>query len=257
MSEEVKTEKPEEKTEAPKEEKVEAVSFEEALKPKEETVEAKTEEAPEKEAVKVEAQAEEAVVVESADEKTGLLAGIQAERKKRQEWQKTALEQQREIERMKAEAPLDVAADDGSQFKNQILGISESSARMAHKDFQPNYDAFYAAVFDGETINRQLYDSVMNSPHPGEAAYQAGKLIKFQQKFGYTLDEQIPNLEKDLEARMKDKWRKEVEAEFNGKVAVKEKQPTNILSTRSAGTQVEAPFRPTTFADILGSNKRR
>lgn len=189
--------------------------------------------------------------------------GIIAERKKRQEAQAQLLQAQKELEELKAQG-MNPSVDETqienhveNKMKSKILAISEGSARQAHPDYQEKYEAFQSAVFDGDQVNRALYESVLNSDHPGEAAYAAGKMILFQKEHGSDLDSQVKSIEQKAIAREREKLRKEVEAEFQGKVQTKQKQPTNLFSTRSAGSSSEEPFIQPSMADLLEIKRRK
>jgi len=229
----VVAETPEVKVEETKTDVVEAVSQE----PQVETAET----APKTE---VEAQPKEV---------TGVLKGIQAERKKRQALEERIRELEGQINQYSqpvyTETTTDVQPSTGVEMK--ILTLSENAARRAHSDFQEKFD-----LFQEEAIkNPALYDMVVNSDDPGEAAYQAGQTLMVQKKYGIDLNTQISNIKKELESELKAKIRAEVEKELLGKIQTKQNQPTNLLTTRSA-SGAEAPFRPSTFADILGARKR-
>jgi hypothetical protein len=98
---------------------------------------------------------------------------------------------------------------------------------------------------------------IMNSDHPGEAAYQAGKTLMIQKKYGTTLDEQIENIRNETREELKKSLRAEIEAEMSGKVASKLNHPTNILSARSAGGgDGKSAFQPASFRDLLSKKQR-
>jgi hypothetical protein len=197
--------------------------------------------------------AEGTEITNPKEQQTVPVAALQSERKKRQLEQQRALELQKELDDMRSQG---VTPEESqvmeSKFKNSLLAVSESSARQTHKDFQEKYDAFQAAVFDGDAVNKDLYDMIVNSPHPGEAAYQAGKSILFQKEHGTDLDSQIASIEAKAIARESARIRKELEAEITGKINTKLNQPTNLLHSRSAGSGSETPFRQAGMADVLG-----
>lgn|GEM_PF-4669391 len=199
------------------------------------------------------------VVEAIADPKQeGLVKGLQAERKKRQEAQQQLMDLQKRNEELEAQGlqPVDTSHID-AQMKNKILAISESSAKLSHPDYAEKYAAFEAAVYDGPEINRLLYDSVVNSDHPGESAYEAGKMILFQREHGVRLDDQVKSIEAKAIAREREKIRKEVEAELHGKIQTKQNQPTNLLTSRAAGSSGEVPFVQPSMGDVLGHKRRR
>lgn len=189
---------------------------------------------------------------------SGVLKGMQAERKRRQ-----ALEEEVRQLRSQLNAPQDIytpAVEEVPQsnqippdYENKVLTISETQARAAHPDFQEKFDLFMEATASNPTLAQM----VMNSDHPGEAAYQAGKTLMIQKKYGTSLDEQIENIRKETREELKKQLRAEVEAELSGKVATKLNQPTNILSARSAsGGDGKSSFQPSSFRDLLGKKSR-
>lgn len=207
----------------------------------------------------VEAKAQEKVL-ETPEEKEPLVPvkAVQAERKKRQEVQQRLMELQRQNEELMAQGSIapDTSALE-ADTKKQMMAIADISSRAIHPDYQEKFDAFQSAVFDGEQINSSLYESIINSDHPGEAAYNAGKQILFIKKYGTDLDSQVKALKEETRAELKEELRKEVEAEMLGKIQTKQNQPTNLLTTRSAGSPSDRPFVQPSFGDVLQAKRRR
>lgn len=236
---------------APSEKETVSVSEKQTETPKEEP---KVTEAPKTEAVVENNEVKTTEAVEDPEKKvSGVLKGIQAERRKRQ-----ALEE--ELRQLKSQVqnsqtyyePTAESQENAGQFENKILAISESSARSVHPDFQEKFDAFFEAAQNNPT----LYDAVINSDHPGEASYQAGKALLFQKKYGTDIDSQQKAIREEAIKELKDSIRKEVEAELTGKIQTKLNQPTNLLSARTAN-QDAGRFQPTSFGDLLRVNRKR
>ena len=188
---------------------------------------------------------------------SGVLKGIQAERRKRQQLERELSEMKQRISQYETPAYQEPQYTDAqveqpeSKTEMRILSISESSARASHPDYQEKFEAFYKEA----TQNPQLYQMVINSDHPGESAYQAGKTLLIQQKYGVDFDTQYSKIKEELTAELTPKLRAEIEAQFTGKVQSKLNQPTNILQARNAGDGGPPPFRPTSFADVLGRKR--
>jgi len=187
---------------------------------------------------------------------SGVLKGIQAERKRRQALEEELKELKSRYQSENLYSPvIEEVPQTHSQpdFENKVLTISETQARAAHPDFQEKFDLFMEATVN----NPSLAQMIMNSDHPGEAAYQAGKTLQVQKKYGNTLDEQIENIRKETREELKKSLRAEIEAEMSGKVATKLNHPTNILSARSAsGGDGRGSFQPASFRDLLGNKSR-
>lgn len=191
-------------------------------------------------------------IEELQKQNAGLMKAMIAERKKRQELE-AGLQQQ-------PQAPAPQYFEDPQRFieqqvgamkqqvGNQLVHISEAMAKQAHPDFHEKYGAFQEAVLQ----NPSLLDMVMADPNPGEAAYQTGKQILFNQRYGSEPEQIISKVREELVPTL----RKELEAEILGKARQMVNQPTNILSARSAGGEEAPAFRYTTVQEALGRKKR-
>lgn len=188
---------------------------------------------------------------------SGVLKGIQAERKRRQALEEEVKQLRSQLQTPDIYSPVIEEVPQPSlshpDFENKVLTISETQARAAHPDFQEKFDLFMEATVNNPSLAQQI----MQSDHPGEAAYQAGKILQVQKKYGTTLDEQIENIRKETESNLRAKLRAEIEAEMTGKVAQKLNHPTNILSGRSAsGGDGRGSFQQSSFRDLLGNKSR-
>ncbi len=193
----------------------------------EETVEAPEEAAPVTEPAAGATSAEKSNV-----QVAGVLKGIQAERSRRQFAENRLKEVEAELLQFKGEpaAPPQRAVSDPA-IERKLLTISETSARTAHPDYTEKFQVF---ATEAES-NPALYQMVMESDHPGEAAYQAGKNLMVQKKYGTDPEAMVKKIREETETEMKAKIRAELETEIKGKVQAKNNQPKNILAGRAAG----------------------
>lgn len=191
------------------------------------------------------------VEVNPLEEKVaGLTAALRAERQRRQEAEQYRQSQELGFEQQQTDT--NSVESLKKEFDNKFLFMSETSARTAHPDYDEKFGAFYNAIYtEGVLTNPSLYKTVMSSDHPGEAAYQAGKSLLVQKKYGVDWDSQYSNVRKELEAELRPQIRSEIEAEFQGKVIDKQKQPFNLLGSRNGGGGGNAPFAATSLKDLL------
>lgn len=134
-----------------------------------------------------------------------------------------------------------------SKFQNKLTTISINAARRVHKDF----DEKYAAVAQASQTDPRVLDWIDSSEDPGEACYQYGEEIVYQQKYGRTRQEQHTNLEKELTEKLSKKIRADVEAEFLTKLQKKKNNPTQISNARAAGGNGSAEYRGASFGQRL------
>lgn len=175
-----------------------------------------------------------------AESQKGILRALQTERAKRQE-----LEQQ-----LGGAVPADHAASVTQTLQAQYLTLSENAARRHYKDFDQVYGEFLREVGN----NDQLRDTVLQSPDPGEAAYQAGLQVKLVRELG---PEVISNpyrlLEKGEErgyAKAKAELTKEYELKLSARAGEKQQTPTDISKARSTGGTT-VPYRTPSLAEAL------
>lgn len=231
------------------EEKVETTSIGEALG----EVSPKEEAAPVVEAPVVEAKVETPAVVVEEPSKQVPLNALTNERRKRQEAE-AALAELRALQNEQPSLPY-VDPDThtliqnqvgalGKQWENRHVMMSETIAKQAHHDYDEKYKAFESVA----AANPELLNQIMQSDAPGEAAYQAGKQILFQQKYGSDSDTIIKRVKDELRPELE----KEIQASLLGKLRDRNKQPTSTSQVRAASGETVADFRPTTFGDLLG-----
>lgn len=201
-----------------------------------------------------------AVVEPPKDPQKGILNGLQSERRKRQEAERHLEDARRRIaeyEGAPPTAPAAAPAPTNDKLENRMLTISEQSARSSHSDFQEKFDAFIAGAIGPDGTPTDLYRSVMDeSDHPGEAAYQAGKMILIQRKYGTDMDGMIKAVQEETVKDLEEKIRARVTAELTGKVARKDLTPTDILAGGSAGSGGDQPQAPLGFGHLLARRRR-
>lgn len=136
------------------------------------------------------------------------------------------------------------------EVQDHITSMSEIMARQAHPDFEEKYRAFQDAALQ----NPALMDMVLGDRFPGEAAYQMGKQVMFNQKYGASVDDMYKNIRAEAEAELRPKIREELEVAYLGKVHQRANNPTNISSARVANGDAQSDWQPTSFGQVL---KRR
>ncbi len=216
-------------------------------------VSSKEEAAPVLESPVVEAKVETPVVAVEEPTKQVPLNALTSERRKRQE---AEAEVQRLLALHNEQPQLPYVDPDthsliqnqvgalGKQWENRHVMMSETIAKQAHPDYDEKYKAFESIA----ASNPELLNQIMQSDAPGEAAYQAGKQILFQQKYGSDSE----TIVKRVEAELRPKLQKEIEEQVFGKLRDRNKQPTSTSQVRAAGGETVADFRPTTFGELLG-----
>jgi hypothetical protein len=194
------------------------------------------------------------------DPTRGILKGIQAERQKRQAAEQRAADYERriaELEGRETTAPQVTAPQVDARTENRLLTISEQSARAAHADYQEKFNAFLEAAVDAEGRPTDLYLSVMDrSDHPGEAAYQAGKTLLLQKKYGSDPDGMIKAVREETIKEERERLKAEVTAELTGKVITKQSTPTDILAGGAAGHGGAGKEAPVGFGQLLAKRRR-
>ncbi len=180
-----------------------------------------------------------------AESQKGILRALQTERSRRQE-----LEQQ-----LGGAIPAEQAVSATQNLQTQFLTLSENAARRHYKDFDSVYGLFLAEAGN----NDSLRDTVLNSPDPGEAAYQAGLQVKLVKELG---PEVIGNpyrlLEKGEErgyAKAKAELTKEFESKLSTRASEKQQTPTDISKARSAGS-TSVPYRSPSLGELLKKSVR-
>jgi hypothetical protein len=192
---------------------------------------------------------------EASPEVRGVLKGIQAERQKRQAAERERDELRAQIAQLTGQTVTEEITEQPQRpdpvTERRILTISENNARRAHSDFEEKFKTFAAEA----EKNPALYDVVMGSDDPGEAAYQAGKTLQLQQKYGTDPEAMVSKVKEETETQMRDRIRKEVEAEMKEKISTKNNEPKNILAGRSAGKVEQETVPALTFSQLLAKRK--
>lgn len=192
----------------------------------------------------------EAVAPAQSKAERGFLAALRSEREKRQALEEQLKQLQSQDVGFQSElapqAPVP-QVDQAIEIKRTLTDWSEAQARRTYADFPQALQAYEEAIAAGDSSLL----SCLNSPDPGEAVYQAGQRILFQKTYGRTPQEIRASMEKELAPKIK----AQVEAELLGKLKGKQQQPTNILNARAAGGDSKPEWRPTGFADVLGTKR--
>lgn len=181
----------------------------------------------------------------------GLLSAVQAERKRRQEAEARLAQYEGDYQM----SPQQEADNNAALADPRIVDMSEQMARLAHPDYDEKFTAFSQAVAQ----NPSLYEQVMSSNNPGEAAYKAGELVMYQQQYGSAdVGQILAKAKKQIEAELTPKIRKQVEQQFTDRLNDKASTPTNILSARSASTEPpDDSYRSPSWGDVLGNKQGR
>lgn len=194
-------------------------------------------------------------ITELETHSSGVTKAMIAERNKRQESEAREAQLQQKFQVPAPnyyENPEQLIEQRVSQVKrevgDQILQISETMARQSYPDYDDKYQTFQAAAVE----NPALLQTVMASHAPAVAAYQIGKQIQFNKKYGTEPEQIVSKVKEELSVTM----RKEIEAEILGKARQMVNQPTNILAVRSAGGDAAPDFQTATFKNALARPKR-
>lgn len=188
----------------------------------------------------------------------GLLAATISERKKRQALEQELAQLRQQIAQPTYQEP--VYQDPGDQrftqiqrqVDDRITAMSEFQARQVHPDYDEKLTVFAEACKE----NPALWETVQNSVHPAEAAYQAGKAIQLQKKYGSDPEQMIAKVKAETEAELRERIRAEELAKLTGKAAAKANQPTNLSTVRSAaGGGAQTEWRPTSVDQIFGRKR--
>lgn len=188
----------------------------------------------------------------------GVLKGIQAERGRRQSAEARVVDLEAQLAQYtgaaieQPQAASQQGAPQMSDVERRLVLMSEISARQAH----PDYDEKFAAFFKAAEQNPTLYETVMGSDHPGEAAYLAGKTLQLQAKYGTDTDGMIKAIRAETEKELREKIRGEEVAKLQGRIADKGNSPTDITAGRAAGETAAEPVQPLGFAQVLARKQR-
>lgn len=197
------------------------------------------------------------------------VAAIQSERQKRQQ-----LEQQlqsllilnQQLQQQQYTAPQDAvyqapAEVDPNVVKNQVATMSEHLARQTHPDYDEKYQAFAKALQTNPQKYQPLYESIMGSEHPGEAAYRAGEQLLLAEKYGADVVNNPSKfreaIRKETEIEIKAKADADAHAKVQGKLKERSKTPTDISQARSAGGSTESTWSMPSLESTLRKVQKR
>jgi hypothetical protein len=196
----------------------------------------------------------------------GLLSGLQAERRKRQELQSENEQLRQQLAGNTTPEPVyDVPEADPrlqqfeKRWESRFLTMSEQAARKVHSDFQEKFDLLMAECAGSDTAapNVALAKTIFeDSDDPGEAAYQAGVQLSMQKKYGNDPTKIVEKVRSEVEAELRPKLKAELEAEILGKVVKRSNVPTNISGAASASGGPAAAWQPTTVDKLYGGRRR-
>lgn len=146
-------------------------------------------------------------------------------------------------------------------IKNQVVSMSERIARQAYPDYDEKYGAFAKAYNANPAKLQSLYESIMGSEHPAEAAYRAGEQILFAEKYGQDVVTSPTKfreaLRKEIEAELKPKIEADTHKKIQGKLTERSKTPTDISQARSAGGSTVAEYRSPSLDQLLAKVQKR
>lgn len=145
---------------------------------------------------------------------------------------------------------------DTSNYASQRdLAICDEQARNKYSDYDEAYKAFESVLLDrksGTVLDNSLYHELMTSVHPGEFAYQRGKRLLTMKKYGTdNPDVLIKKITDELTPQIEKRVKNDLTKELTGKLAKRNKTPTDISGARAASGDSEPDYRPITFGGAL------
>ncbi|XTQ92560.1 hypothetical protein ACQR5W_11610 [Xanthomonas sacchari] len=183
---------------------------------------------------------------DKSKEEQGTLAGLKAEREKRQEAQRRADELERqlaELRQQQEQAKRPEFFDDPAAYvqtevqsatqriQQQFYAAMEADLREQHAD----YDEVIQALVQRAQDNPALAQKVFQSPNPAREAYRLGRQIQQMEQM------QDPEAYRaQIEAELRAKW----EAELNEKAAAKQKAAEAIPPDLTQARNAKGEFQP-------------
>jgi len=176
---------------------------------------------------------------------------LKDERRKRQELERRMQAYEANMRQAQQQPPPDVYQDpEGAlshvrqQFQHELtrtrLDMSVAMARTQHQDYEDAETAFIEAVH----ANPNLYNQMLNDPHPAGFAYRVGKQVQAYREIGSD------------PVTYRDKVRQEIEAERGGTQRPRSSLPPSLASARDTnGRFAPAWGGPTPLKDILSPRK--
>lgn len=150
---------------------------------------------------------------------------------------------------LEAQSPVDI--DPNVIVRNQVATMSEKLARQSYPDYDEKFGAFREAMVSNPDTYAPLYNSIMQSENPGEAAYRAGIHILETKKYGAEVVSDPVKyraaIRKELEAELKPKIESDTHKAIQGKLTERSKTPTDISDARAAGGSSEPEYQPKSF----------
>lgn len=192
------------------------------------------------------------------------VSAVQAERAKRQAVEQAFEEFKQQNSYMPAESAPPAQPDLSVVEQRLRQDLSEQYARKNYTDYDDKLNAFASEVWDAQTgtlKNQALYEQIMSSPLPAEAAYKAGVSILEAKKLGGwdVVSDPVKYrqaVEKQIRADIEKETRQKIEAELSGKALSKSKTITDISQARTSGGATEAEFVYPSMAELLRQKKR-
>ncbi len=177
---------------------------------------------------------------DKSKEEQGTLAGLKAEREKRQEAQRRAEELERqlaELRQQQEQARRPEFFDDPTAYvqaevqtatqriQQQFYAAMEADLREQHSD----YDEVIQALIQRAQDNPVLAQKVFQSPNPAREAYRLGRQIQQMEKM------QDPDAYRvQIEAELRAKWEAELREKAAAKQQAAEAIPPDLTQARNA-----------------------
>jgi hypothetical protein len=199
-----------------------------------------------------------APVVESPEEleakkelaQKGLITAVMSERRKRQEAEAKlqSILQQQQPQDYYQDPQQQPAQPQNQEWKTALMAMSEVQAKAAHSDYDEKLAAFTEHI--NATKDASLWAQIENAVHPAEAAYQFGKSLLIQKKYGSDPEQMAAKIRAEVEQEIRAKQAKAI----GEKVAAKNNSTTNLSTVRTAASGgATAQWKPTTIADLYRS----
>jgi hypothetical protein len=156
----------------------------------------------------------------SNNEVAGLQAALLAERRKRQELEQSLSQQSQEKKEFNWDNPQEtienIKTDLRQEFQTNFLSMSESQAKIRHKDYDEKYQVFVSMAQE----NPAHVNAMLQQADPAEYAYQLAKQKMFTDEVGSD--------PAGYEEKLRAKIRAELETEFNQKIEDKLSLASNL-----------------------------
>lgn len=128
------------------------------------------------------------------------------------------------------------------EFRNEFLKQQDAYGKATYgEDYT---DALLLITSKNDPV---LVKKIQESATPAETAMKEAQRIAEEQQYGNDPQERQKNMQAEIEARI----RKEVEAEFAQKIAAKNNQPTDVQNVRAAGGDARPGYTPQSWDNTL------